>query len=243
MYSYQKHRQIEDSNVDRLEKWINSHDIAGITAWRDFLKDVHNEEATLLDKPLDGTAEERKYTKVENRARNRALGAALRSKGYGITKVQGFYPEGRGKTKHEESFIVVNLPNDPNFKATLQTLSEWYNQDTFVYKPKGAPKAVLVGTNDDPYVGYGNEKEAGGFVRDVKTDFMSRLRNGGFSFTNDTPEELVKESWADRKKARKVADSHVKMYCVDYSISSFYGGMAILSTVLSLQEQKQLPKF
>lgn len=234
--------QIADSNVDRIEKWINSKEVAGITAFRKELKDVHNQSATLIDKPIDGTPEERRYSKHENRARNRDLKMALARKGYGVTSVMGLYPEG-GVPKTEESFLVVNLPDDPEFYDVLFRLSEWYNQDTFLYKAKGEPEAVLVGTNDDDFVGYGNTRPAGQFAKNVQGEFMSRLKNKGYAFVSeDTKAYYEKDnpvSWKDRKAARTVSDSAIEsLFRV---IDSSFSGLAVVSEVGKLVKDSRLP--
>lgn len=234
--------QIADSNLDRIEKWINSKEVAGITAFRKELKDVHAQSATLIDKPIDGTPEERRYSKQENRARNRDLKMALARKGYGVTSVMGLYPEG-GVPKTEESFLVVNLPDDPEFYDVLFRLSEWYNQDTFLYKAKGEPEAVLVGTNDDDFVGYGNTRPAGQFAKNVKGEFMSRLKNKGYAFVSeDTKDYYEKDnpvSWKDRKAARTVSDSAIEsLFRV---IDSSFSGLAVVSEVGKLVKDSRLP--
>ena len=234
--------QIADSNLDRIEKWINSKEVAGITAFRKELKDVHNQSATLIDKPIDGTPEERRYSKQENRARNRDLKMALARKGYGVTSVMGLYPEG-GVPKTEESFLVVNLPDDPEFYDVLFRLSEWYNQDTFLYKPKDEPEAVLVGTNDDDFVGYGNTRPAGQFAKNVQGEFMSRLKSKGYAFVSeDTKDYYEKDnpvSWKDRKAARTVSDSAIESLfrVIDSSLS----GLAVVSEVGKLVKDSRLP--
>lgn len=234
--------QIADSNLDRIEKWINSKEVAGITAFRKELKDVHNPSTTLIDKPIDGTPEERRYSKQENRARNRDLKMALARKGYGVTSVMGLYPEG-GVPKTEESFLVVNHPDDPEFYDVLFRLSEWYNQDTFLYKAKDEPEAVLVGTNDDDFVGYGNTRPAGQFAKNVQGEFMSRLKSKGYSFVSeDTKDYYEKDnpvSWKDRKAARTVSDSAIEsLFRV---IDSSFSGLAVVSEVGKLVKDSRLP--
>lgn len=234
--------QIADSNLDRIEKWINSKEVAGIIAFRKELKDVHNQSATLINKPIDGTPDERRYSKQENRARNRDLKMALARKGYGVTSVMGLYPEG-GVPKTEESFLVVNLPDDPEFYDVLFRLSEWYNRDTFLYKPKGESEAVLVGTNDDDFVGYGNTRPAGQFAKNVQGEFMSRLKNKGYAFVSeDTKDYYEKDnpvSWKDRKAARTVSDLAIESLfrVVDSSLS----GLAVVSEVGKLVKDSRLP--
>lgn len=42
----------------------------------------------------------------------------------------------------------------------------------------------MIGTNNAPFPGYGEEIPSGKFKRDVQSMFMSRIGNKGFSFTN-----------------------------------------------------------
>ena len=236
-----KLRRMTDSNISRVEQWIKSHEIATLTAFRRRLAYVHNPDATLLDKPIDGSEAERTYTKAENRARNRDLSILLQAEGYGITKVVGFYPEG-GVDRREESFLVVNLPNDPQFREKLFRLSEWYNQESFIHKPKGETQAVLIGTNDAPHLGYGHQSVAGGFVRDVQHEFMTRLRNGSFSFTDDPNlEPLDKTSWRARKDARRLTREDIEAYCIEDSIHGFMQGLCLVAEQFRLQQEGRLP--
>ena len=241
-----KLRRITDSNIGRLERWIKNHDIASITAFRRRLEQVHNPDATLLDKPIDGSGQERSYTKVENRARNRELSVKLRSRGYGVTSVVGFYPEG-GIDRREESFLVVNSSNDPAFREVLFRLSEWYNQDSFLYKAREEPRAVLIGTNDSSGIGYGHTCVAGGFVRDVQHEFMTRLRNGGFCFTDDPNlDPITRTSWRERKEERKreharLTNDDIAAYCIEDSVRGVLSGLCLVSEVFRLQQEGRLP--
>jgi hypothetical protein len=65
---------------------------------------------------------------MENYERNRQLKAVLLNKGYGVTDVDGTYVEDFGtdaaKEVKEDSFFVVNLKDDPNFKDTITGLGE-----------------------------------------------------------------------------------------------------------------------
>ena len=63
-------------------------------------------------------------------------------------------------------------------------ISEYYNQDSFMYSPKGTDEGFLIGTNKAAWPGYGNEEPSNKFKRDVQSIFMSRIGNRGFSFTN-----------------------------------------------------------
>jgi hypothetical protein len=48
------------------------------------------------------------YSKKENMARNKSLLSKLKMKGYSVTSLKGYYPEG-GKESKEESFFVVDI--------------------------------------------------------------------------------------------------------------------------------------
>lgn len=190
--------------ISRIEKWVNSKDIAGISAFRFELKNVTSN--TLLDKEVD-KKELSRYTKKENLQRNIKLKSALLKLKYGITRIAGSFIEGGDSEVQEESFIVVNLNDDPDFKNNIFKLSEYYNQDSFLYKPKDSDVAFLIGTNYDDYVGYKNEKLTGKFYKKVSAQFMSRLGPQGFAFSkNDGENPLLPDkpyTFQDRKDARK----------------------------------------
>lgn len=249
-----KYAQIRDSNIARIEKWINEKDIAVLTAFRGFLDNVTNPGKTLLDKPIDGTEEERKYAKAENRARNRDLKAALLSYGYGVTAVTGVYPEelpnGQSIPKGEESLMVVNLPNDPNFQSNIAQLSEWFNQDSYLYKPKGSEQASLIGTNS-AWPGYGESFAAGKFMKAVQGPFITKLKNKGFAFTNDPQDYADKHTegdpatWKDRKDQRvfhKVDDDYIMDSLVEQRVNSWHFGKCVSDMVSEARKVGKLPR-
>lgn len=244
-----KYKEILDSNISRIEKWVKEKDIAVLTAFRGYLDNVVSKDRTLIDKPLEGPIEERKYTKAENRARNRNLKAALLEQGYGVTSVTGVYPEetpdGKAVKKREESLMVVNLNNDPEFQSKIARLSEWYNQDSYLYKPQGQEDAVLIGTNS-AWPGYGENVTAGKFMRAVEGPFITKLKNRGFAFTEDPQEynETDTETWQDRKDQRvlhKVDDEFIRDSFVEQRVNSQGMGMCIHSIVNSACKLGLLP--
>lgn len=132
-------RRIDDnSSLNRTLSWFETLDCAAITAWRkDFVKDV-------------------------NKANNKELKAKLRGLGYGVIHVLGFYPEGGNEITKEESFIVVNIGRDETFKNQMKILSEYYDQDSFLFKRAGAENnAILVYTKDLENIEKGTEKIVG----------------------------------------------------------------------------------
>lgn len=188
-----------ESSLKRIEHWVNTKEIAGITAFRGKLQDVTSN--TLMDIP-----EGEYYTKSQNKARNRDLKATLLKLGYGVTKVAGSYLE-KGKDEvQEESYIVVNLPDDPNFKRRLLKLAEYYNQDSILYKPKDDENGYLIGTNNTDFPGFGVSISQGKFHKKVNATYMSRIGTQGFAFSKDDEDNPLQphtsNTFQDRKRAR-----------------------------------------
>lgn len=135
---------LNESSLSRLWKHNEEHDCGALTAFR--------------KAPNCGEGEP--YTKKENNQRNKSLLAKLKSKGYGVTKLHGKYPEG-GKSVTEISYFVVDLDDNGNLKKDLRKLGEEFDQDSILFVPKGAikgdTKAYLIGTNhcDNNWLGYG----------------------------------------------------------------------------------------
>ena len=205
---------LNESTMNRISDYIRNYECAIITAWRNTLQDTtdntfkpshisHNKEKVngkvigrgkkVVGEPMqngeDFSTEEKKYY-------NRELKAALLSLGYGVTQIRGSYKEYGQSESQEESLLVVNLKDDPKFKENIFKLSEYYNQDSFMYSPKGSDEGILIGTNNAPFPGYGEEIPSGKFKRDVQSMFMSRIGNKGFSFTNG---DKVSKSDTNRK--------------------------------------------
>ena len=133
---------LTESSISRTYEHILNHDTAFITAFRDNAKD------TTKCMPDHSKT-------LENFERNRQLKAVLFNKGYGVTKVAGTYVEDFGteaaKEVKEDSFFVVNLKDDPNFKDTMASLSEHFCQDSFLYVPLGGEDSFfVVNLKDDP---------------------------------------------------------------------------------------------
>ena len=79
---------LNESSLSRLWRHNEEHDAGALTAFR---------------KGADcGDGES--YSKKENKQRNKSLLAKLKTKGYGVTKLHGSYPEG-GKSVKGLAFI------------------------------------------------------------------------------------------------------------------------------------------
>lgn len=182
-----------ESSMNRLHSWMITHDCAMLTAFRKELRNVVDETRTLMTFPGTDTLVEPGYefSYKENQERNRDLRKALVSAGYGYTKVLGSYmEEGQERPDTEETFFIVNLHNDPDFKDNIVKLSEYYNQDAVLYKPKGEC-AMLIGTNDADWPGYMQAKFVGN-LHFLASAVMTRIKNAGFSFATSDSVKFVK---------------------------------------------------
>ena len=169
---------INESSLSRLWKHNEEHDCGALTAFRKALNCGEGEP----------------YTKKENKQRNKSLLSKLKSKGYGVTKLRGKYPEG-GKSVTEISYFVVDLDDNGSLKKDLRKLGEEFEQDSILFVPKGAikgdTKAYLIGTNhcDNNWLGYGkNEVFAKGRMGYDSPIYTSMVNGRPFIF-----EEVGKE--------------------------------------------------
>ena len=193
---------LHESTLNRILSQMDLHDIAIITAYRKEFKnatyntfDDRPKELQDMDIEMGITDPEDKtpytYTTKEKIRRNHELKACLLSLNYGIIKIHGNYIENFGTVDAielgEESFFVINLKDLPDFKKNLFNLSEYYNQDCFLYKPRESAVAFNIGTNNNEYPGYGKEDNLGILHINIESEFLSRLGNASFSFTNEDP--------------------------------------------------------
>ena len=239
---------LNESSLTRLKQWLDTRDIATISAWRNklvfatdnvprpTLKRVKNKTAAggykLVPIQCDGETEHY-YTTEEKKQRNAMMKAFLLSKGYGVIAIKGVYPESNTDENGnatldlskpgdiEDSFFVINLKYDPGFYDNLFRLSEYYNQDCFLYKSRNSKDAFLVGTNLSDFPGYKKRYNVGNFFDKVISTNMSRLGSNGFAFSSD-PSELqpdVPQTFPVRKEARrkKYYDALLKKQAEQYS--------------------------
>lgn len=130
-----KFRDLLESSLSRVYKQTLEHDSGTITAYRD---------ATDCNKG-------EKFTKSQNKAKNKVLSAKLLKLGYGITKVKGTYIENYGtkdeKPVSEESFLVVDIKDKGSLKKDLIKLGSEFEQDSITYAPKGNKDYYLISSN------------------------------------------------------------------------------------------------
>ena len=148
-----------NASLNRAVYWITTTDCANITAWRS-----GNRRAV-------------------NDANNRELQETLRSMGYGVIKLQGFYAEIGQDVSKENSFLVFDQNDDPNFYDNLRMLSEKFDQDCFLFKAADDEVAYLIGTNDDFIRDNGERKEAGRLrIGNLSATIYSEIGSGRISF-------------------------------------------------------------
>lgn len=202
-----KNKNLNESNINRMLHWLKGCDCAFITAFRKEFKDIRDKDATYFG-PNGDWEEGKKFSHEENRQKNKLMVAELLQLGYGVTKVQGVYPE-TPKTNDapitdnediEESYLVVNRHNDENFLKNLQRIAEFYNQDSIYYKEAGAEEGHLIGTNGCGWPEYYEKGSGSKLHLDTGSNYMSRLGNKAFSFASADLEETNHEK---RKELRR----------------------------------------
>jgi len=148
-----------NASLNRAVYWITTTDCANITAWRSGNKRAIND------------------------ANNRELQETLRAMGYGVIKLQGFYAEVGHDVSKENSFLVFDQNDDPNFYDNLRMLSEKFDQDCFLYKAADEDVAYLIGTNEDFIKDNGERVEAGRLrIGNIDATTYSAIGSGRISF-------------------------------------------------------------
>ena len=148
-----------NASLNRAVYWINKTDCANITAWRSGNKRAIND------------------------ANNRELQETLRAMGYGVIKLQGFYAEVGQDVSKENSFLVFDQNDDPNFYDNLYKLSEKFDQDCFLYKAAEEDVAYLIGTNEDFIRDNGERVEVGRLhIGNLSAKTYSDIGSGRISF-------------------------------------------------------------
>jgi len=125
---------LNESSLSRVWKHNDNHDCGAMTAFR----------------KVGDCGDGNEYTRKENNARNKSLLAKLKTKGYGIIKLKGKYPEG-GVTRNEDLFFIVDLKDNENLLKDMKKFGEQFEQDSILFISKGSVgkknNAFLIGTN------------------------------------------------------------------------------------------------
>ena len=83
----------------------------------------------------------------------------------------------------ENSFLVFDQNDDPNFYDNLRMLSEKYDQDCFLFKAVDDDIAYLIGTNEDFIRENGERSEAGRLrIGNIDATTYSEIGSGRISF-------------------------------------------------------------
>lgn len=184
-------RLLTESSLSRIQHWIETKEIATISAYRNVLEHVTPQT------DMGGLEIGHVFSQRENRERQKELKAALLQLGYGVTEIGGHYIESVGsEDEHdvwEHSLFVVNLHDDSEFFNNLFDLSENYNQDSFIIKKKNSDKAFAVGTNTHDWPGYGNRVDIGKIHYMMSSQFISLINNKSFAFMTD--DDLAKSAF------------------------------------------------
>ena len=160
------------------------------------LKDIMNESSLtrLHSKMQDSTtgvitAYRGEFTKRENQQRNKSLVAKLMAKGYSVTAVRGSYIENYESEDatevSEHSFFVA--PRKPEQSETLEqdlvALGQEFDQDSVLIITNG--KGELVGTSqrENAWPSFGKREPVGGFKGGKAAEFMSRVNDRPFIFS------------------------------------------------------------
>lgn len=163
---------INESGLSRLYRQTRSHDFGVITAFR--------------YAPECGKG--KPYSLRENRQRNASLLSKLRSLSFGVTAIRGSYIENFGSSDErevqEDSYFVVDVLDRGDLRDRLVSLGEEFEQDSVLFGLAGGD-GVLIGTNRCPggYPGYGVVVSQGGVVFGRSGQFMSRVKNRPFVFS------------------------------------------------------------
>lgn len=161
---------LNESSLSRIYQQTQDHDTAIITAFRD----------------AEDCGKGREIPNAENRKRNAELLSTLKSKGYGVTSVQGKWVENIGTKEEKEvgesSFFVVDLKNTGQLQKDVVKLGKKYEQDAVIFIEKGGKNVLLIGTNECGYPGLGKIDKLGTarFGRDGK--IKTKVRGRPFIF-------------------------------------------------------------
>lgn len=164
--------KLDESGLSRVWTHMQKHESGTVTAFRSA------SECNSGDK----------YSRADNRKRNKSLQSKLQRLGYGITKVKGSYIENYDTPDAievgEDVFYVVDLKNTGNLKKDLQKLGEEFEQDSILFIPKGGESSVLIGTNKCPngYPGYKKTIKFNEKVLGKDGEFFTRVNGRPFVF-------------------------------------------------------------
>lgn len=171
----------------RVMRWCRKYDTAIISAWRTKLEDVNDPDKTLLK--TEWSIGENKtlpigytFTDEENEDRRRKLDVLLRVNRYLVV----YLGHDKLSPANEEKYLVINRLYETDFFNRLFALSEWFNQDHFLYKIREDTCFYALGTNTSSNPGYNKRIEWG----DV-TQLLPHFAGEEVKIVNPNPEAYI----------------------------------------------------
>lgn len=150
-------RQIaeRESYQKRITRWCQKYDTAVISAWRAKLENINAPSRTLRKtKKAQSNTQPLPtgyiFNEEENNDRRHKLDVLLQADKFFVV----YLGHDNLSPNKEEKYLVINRFNNENFFSTLFALSEWFNQDYFLYKPQDKTCFYVVGTNASSNPGY-----------------------------------------------------------------------------------------
>lgn len=200
-----KETVINESSLSRIQEHISNHECAIVTANRNDPTDGSLNVKSVA--PSSYQPEGLNKDRI-NKLNNRDLKATLLKKGYGVTQIEGSYIEDYNteiaKEVKEDSLLVVNLNDEPDFVKNITDLGKHYTQDSVLIIPKGGKDVKLVGTNHAQFPGLDNVQSVGDLKFGKSGEFMSKIRNRPMT-TNEGLETYNKLSRLERMAVTAIA--------------------------------------
>jgi hypothetical protein len=163
--------QLVETSLSRVWSYMEKYETGIITAFR-YAEDCGNGK---------------KYSRHENKQRNRSLLAKLRNMGYGVTAVQGTWINNAGLKSAETSYFVVDIENIGKLKNNLIELGTEFDQDAILWIPKGGKNAEMIATNqcENGFPGPNKVKIFSGVYFGDKGTVFTRVGDRPFIFKED----------------------------------------------------------
>jgi len=184
--------KVNESSLNRIYSHILQHDCAVITAFRKKLNNCISKNSWSISELLLLPGDEAKDDSEEvvlntsqNKKRNQELKSTLLKLGYSVTSVKGTYIEDYMSENaievKEDSYFVVNIKDDPQFKNNIANLGKNYCQDSVIIIEKGGNNNILYGTNYNSFPGAKKKYQLGKFKPGVESEFMTKVGNRPFT--------------------------------------------------------------
>jgi len=175
------HNTINESGLNRVWEHVQNHDVAIISADRKTLENCYQRSA----KKTSSDSQPIRISQAQNAERKKELYSVLQSLGYSVTKGVGYYSEENSITtsSKENSFFVVNIHDDPKFKENIVNLGIYFCQDSVLYKEQTDKDAILIGTNNSEFPGFGQIHKLGIFRGGRESEFITRIKGSPFTFS------------------------------------------------------------